>query len=56
MDKWRTMRALETEFYETYGSPHEYNNAFTEMVMERLMCPTFRDAEMAVFNYYRADT
>ena len=53
MDKWRTMRAIEREFSETYGNPKSDEQAFTRFVMEWLMCPSYRDAEIAVFNYYK---
>lgn len=50
MDHWRTMRALENEYQEMGVS----EPSFTSFVLNRLQCPSYRDAELAVSNYEHA--
>ena len=50
MDHWRTMRALDNE----YQSEAFRESTFAQFVMERLQCPSYRDAELAISNYEHA--
>ena len=45
VDTWKTMRRLEREWQE------ERLGSFVKFVMERLQCPSYQDAELAVANY-----
>lgn len=49
-DKWRTMKALERE----YAEGREDGISFTQLVMDRLQCPSYEDAEIAILNYNRS--
>ena len=50
VDTWKTMRRLDNE----YRSMGVSEPTFTQFVMERLQCPSYRDAELAIDNYEHA--